>query len=346
MRGRKQATTSLRQTAVTIRDVAREARVALGTASRVFSGASGVRPETRQRVLEVAERLGFRPNPTARALARGRSNTLGVLVPFFFTRQNYIETVRGIQAGIAEHDYSLVVYSVERPEQVRTQLAALNRSGRIDGLIVVSLDGGLIDDDSMPDAFPVLCVDSLRQGLSALLPDHESGVYQATRHLLQHGHTSIAFVDRPQDPVSHASSPARRLGYLRALDEAGIAPYEAWMVTEDYTAEGGYTSARRLLDIARPPTAFVCASDLQAIGVLRAARELRLRVGQDVAVFGYNDVGIAEYLGLSTVHIPSFRLGREAVADLLSRLDGAEPQPEVRYVEPRLVVRNSCGCGE
>jgi DNA-binding LacI/PurR family transcriptional regulator len=346
MSPRELKTTSLRHSAITIRDVAREAHVALGTASRVLTGAPNVRPETRSRVLAVAERLGYRPNPMARALAKGKTNTLGVLAPFFFTRQNYVETVRGIQAGIAEYDYSLVIYSVDRPEQVRTHLSTLGRGPRIDGLIVVALDASLLGDDVLPKSFPTLCVDTLRGGLPSLLPHHEHGGYYATRHLIGHGHTEIAFVDRPQDPVSHASSAARRLGFMQAYDEAGLTPRASTMVIEDYTAEGGYVSARRLLDLSTPPTAFVCASDLQAIGVMRAARELGLRVGSDIAIVGYNDVGIAEYLGLSTVHVPSFEIGREAVGELLAILDGSSADREPRYIEPRLVARTSCGCGE
>jgi DNA-binding LacI/PurR family transcriptional regulator len=338
---------SLRQNAVTIRDVAREAHVAVGTASRVLTGSPRVRQETRERVLAVAERLGYRPNPTARALAKGKTNTLGVLVPFFFTRQNHVEIVRGIQAGIAEYDYSLVIHSVERPEQARAQFATLIRSGRVDGLVVVSLDGNVIDHDTVHASFPILYVDSVHEGLPALVPNHEHGAYLATHHLIQvHAHESIAFVDRPQDPVSQAHSAARRLGFLAAFREHRLEPNPHAMVIEDYTAEGGYAAARRLLDLPSPPTAFVCASDLQAIGVMRAARELSLRVGHDLGIVGYNDVLIAEYLGLSTVHVPSFQIGRDAVGTLLVLMDGQQQETSVRYIEPRLVTRTSCGCGE
>ena len=298
-------------------------------------------------MLAVAERLGYRPNPTARALARGKSNTLGVLVPFFFTRQNYVEIVRGIQAGVAEYDYSLVIYSVDRAEQARSQFAALAKSGRVDGLIIVSLDASVIDHEAVDSRLPVLYVDSARGGLPALVPDHEGATLAATRHLIEvHGHESIAFIDRPQDPVSQAHSASRRLGFLAAHRAARLKPNPHAMVTEDYTAEGGYAAARRLLDLPSPPTAFVCASDLQAIGLMRAARELGLRIGRDLAVIGYNDVLIAEYLGLSTVHVPSFQMGREAVAVLLSMLDGKPADVRVKYVESRLVTRTSCGCGE
>jgi DNA-binding LacI/PurR family transcriptional regulator len=347
MKRQPQGSISLQQSAVTIRDVAREANVAVATASRVLTGSPKVRPETRERVLAVAERLGYRPNPTARALARGKTNTLGVLVPFFFTRQNYVEIVRGIQAGISEYDYSLVIHSVERPEQARSQFASLAKAGRVDGLIIVSLDGSVIDHEAIESPIPVLYVDSNREGLPALVPDHERATHLATLHLIEvHGHKNIAFIDRPQDPVSQAHSAARRLGFLAAFRAASLEPNPHAMVTEDYTAEGGYAAARRLLDLSSPPTAFVCASDLQAIGVMRAARELGLKVGHDLGIVGYNDVLIAEYLSLSTVHVPSFQLGRDAVSTLLSMLDDRQPDVQVRYIESRLVTRTSCGCGE
>ena len=337
--------TYLRQSAVTIRDVARGAKVAVGTASRVFSGSPRVSPETRERVLAVAESLGYRPNPTARALARGKTNTIGVLVPFFFTRQNHVEIVRGIQAGIADYEYSLAIHSVERQEQARAQSAEFIRSGRVDGLIIVSMAASVVGDEVRERSLPMLCVDTVVPGLPALVPDHEKGAYLATKHLLdEHQHRGIAFIDRPQDPVSHAHSHARERGFRKAHEEAGRQPDPQVIVLEEYTPEGGYRAARRLLDLPVPPTAFVCASDLQAIGVIRAARELNLRVGRDVAIVGYNDVMIAEYLGLSTVHIPSFRIGRDAVAALLA-LD-VNVEASLTYVEPRLVMRTSCGCGE
>jgi DNA-binding LacI/PurR family transcriptional regulator len=336
-------TTYLRQSAPTIRDVAREANVAVGTASRVLTGSPRVTAETRERVLAVAARLGYRANPTARALARGKTNALGVLVPFFFTRQNHVEIVRGIQAGISEFDHSLAVHSVETPEQARTQFAAFNRPGRVDGLIVVSLAADLIEAEPRNDALPILCVDTVVPGLPSISPDHEKGTYLATSHLIEaHAHRAIAFIDRPQDPVSHAISPARHAGFVGAHEDAGLAVRPDLVVIEDYTSEGGYRAARRLLDIPEAPSAFVCASDLQAIGVLKAARELNLRVGRDLAIVGYNDVLIAEYLGLTTVHVPSFQIGREAVAQLLAQTG----EDASNLVAPRLVMRTSCGCGE
>jgi LacI family transcriptional regulator len=347
MEGVPPRSTYLRQSAVTIRDVAREANVALGTASRVFSGSPRVSPETRERVLAVAERLGYQPNPTARALARGRTNTLGVIVPFFFTRQNHIEIVRGVQAGIADYDYSLAIHSIERPEQARAQFRAFTRAGRVDGLLIVSLAASLIADDLEEVSLPMLCVDTVVPGLASLTPDHEMGAYLGTRHLIDvHKHKVIAFVDRPQDRVSHANSPERERGFRRAHEEAGLAPDAQVMVLEEYTPDGGYRAARRLLDLQTPPSAFVCASDLQAIGVMRAARELGLRVGRDIAIVGYNDALIAEYLGLSTIHIPSFQIGRDAVSALLAMAEGRAAAPVVDHLVPRLVTRTSCGCGE
>jgi DNA-binding LacI/PurR family transcriptional regulator len=340
-------TTYLRQGAPTIRDVAKEANVALGTASRVLTGSPRVKPQTRERVLEVAARLGYRPNPTARALARGKTNTIGVLVPFFFTRQNHVEVVRGVQAGISEFDYSLAIHSVETPEQARAQFASFNGRGRIDGLIIVSLDANVIVDEPRNEDLPILCVDTSVPGLPGFSPDHEKGSFLATNHLIDvHGHRALAFVDRPQDSVSHAISPARHQGFLRAHRRASLPVRPELTVVEDYTPDGGYRAARRLLDLPAPPTAIVCASDLQAIGVLRAARELNLSVGRDLAIVGYNDVIISEYLGLTTVHVPSFEIGRAAVATLLALAAGEQHQDSPSLVEPRLVLRTSCGCGE
>jgi len=327
----------------TIRDVAREAGVGLGTASRVLSESRHVRPETRQRVLEAVERLGFRPSRMAQGLARGRTQTLGVLVPFF-TKHYFLEILRGVERSAFTYDYSLIVYNVERREQALAHLDFLGKTRRVDGLIVIALTDRLIAEAyaEMP-AFPVIGVDTKIEGAPSLLPDHEKGMYLAVRHLARLGHQRIALIDRHQDPVSGVVSQERQRGYMNACQEMGLSVPDAYRVVTEYSQKGGYSAARRLLARRQAPTALVCASDLQAIGAMLAAQERGLRVGDDVAVTGYHDVELAQYVGLTTVRVPASDMGTAAVSLLIEMFAGRSPERDVTRFAPRLIVRRSSG---
>lgn len=329
---------------VTIRDVARDAGVGVGTVSRVLTGSGPVAAATRSRVVETVERLQFRPSPAARRLATGRTMTLGAMVPFF-TKHYYLEILRGVEQAASASDYSLAIYNVERPEQAREHLAFLRGTRRVDGLIVIALSGSLIQE-SFPDGFPfpITCVDSpCPDGCTSITVDHERGMYLAVTHLASRCHRVVALIDRPQDPVSGELSQERRDGYRKACEEANIRIREDLIVVSEYSEEGGYEAAGALLDLPDPPTALACASDLQAIGAIRAVRARGLELGFDVAITGYHDVDLAQYVGLTTVRLPALRMGMAAVFDLIAQIDGPESEKTHAAPPPELIVRESCG---
>jgi LacI family transcriptional regulator len=334
---------SMPQRNPTIRDVAREAGVGLGTASRAVSDSSHIRPETRQRVLEAVERLGFRPSRMAQGLARGKTQTLGVLVPFF-TKHYFLEILRAVERSAFSHDYSLIVYNVERREQALAHLDFLDKTRRVDGLVVIALTDRIITEAyaEMP-SFPVIGVDTRIEGAPSLLPDHEKGMYLVVRHLAHLGHQRIALIDRHQDPVSGVASQERQRGYMKACQEAGLSVPDAYLLVADYSQKGGHDAARRLLALRDSPTALVCASDMQAIGATRAAQERGLRVGEDISITGYHVVELAQYVGLTTVRVPASDMGTAAVSLLVEILDGHPLEREVVRFSPRLVVRQSSG---
>jgi len=324
----------------TIRDVAREADVGVGTASRVLSGSPHVSVPTRQRVLDAVERLGFLSSLMARGLVKGQTQTLGVLVPFF-AKHYFLEILRGVEQSASSSDYSLIIYNVEHREQAQAHLVFLARTRRVDGLLVIALSGRLISA-AYPGrlALPIVCIDTRVPGAINLSVDHKEGMYLAVQHLIKLGHKSIALIDRPQDPVSGTRSRARQKGYGKAHREAGLPVSDSLVVVADYSQEGGYEAASKMLDLQQPPTAFACGSDLQAIGVLQAVRERGLRVPADVAATGYHDVEPAQWVGLTTVRVPAFEMGRAAVAALLETLAGRPGQPPAPF-RPELVVRET-----
>ncbi len=195
----------------TIRDVARQAGVGLGTVSRVLNDSPHVSQATRQRVLAVIEKLNFSPNPVARRLSLGKSLTIGVVAPFF-TRPAFVERLRGIEHACAPTQYDLAVYNVERPERGSALLRELAQHMRVDGLIVISLPPSQDELDLLKGSGVTTVLidvgDPPREEVSRVQIDDVAGGRQATEHLIQLGHRRIGFIgDRFKNPSS-ASSPA------------------------------------------------------------------------------------------------------------------------------------------
>ena len=328
---------------VTIQDVAREAGVGVGTASRALSGNPHVADDTRAHVQSVAEQLGFRPSRIARAFSRGRTQTLEVLVPLV-TQHFYVEVLRGIEEALDATEYSLLIRSIERRTDRERVLRGAELRGRVDGALMVSLNPtrGLIGRVAEA-ALPLVLVDAEHPRLASVGVDHAAAAAAAVRHLLDLGHRRIALVDHPEDPFAPVYPYARHCGYRAGLSDAGIKPRPDYERVTDFSPEAGAAALRDLLALRNPPTAVFAGSDSQAIGVLEAARRAGRRVPEDVAVVGYNDIEVAAYLGLTTVHIPMREMGRCGVELLLQAIDHPEAPPERVVLPAELVIRTTSG---
>lgn len=330
---------------ITIRDVAQKAGVGLGTVSRVINNSPLVSNGTRQRVLEAIAELDFMPNPSARRLSLGKALTIAVVVPFF-TRPSYVERLRGVENALSESEYDLIIFNVETPERRDACFRDVPRRERTDGVLILSLSpldrdvGYLLKAD-----VPVVLVDAHHLSLKTfnrVVADDAQGGRMATQHLIDLGHRRIGFIsDLIEEPFNFTSSRNRLQGYREALQAAGI-PFR-----HEYHSQGehGRYEARRLaagmLALPERPTAIFTTSDTQAMGVLEAARDARLRVPEDLSIIGYDDIEVAEYLGLTTIRQLLFESGARGVKLLLDALEdpGADPVCEVLSTE--LIVRNT-----
>lgn len=326
----------------TIRDVAKQAGVGLGTVSRVLNQSPLVSNETRQRVLQVIEDLGYTPSRAARSLSLGKTLTISTVAPFF-TRPSVVERLRGIEAALNGSAYNLVVFNVESVERRDACLHELPRRERSDGVLIVSL---VLDDAEIfrlrDTGTPVVLIDRQHHRLPSVSIDDSYGGYLATRHLIELGHRRIAFLgDTHDDLLNFTSSVDRLKGYQRALDEAGLIYREAYDARGPHGRAEAHRLARILLDLEDPPTAIFAASDTQAMGVLEAARDTGRSVPHDLSVIGFDDIDVAEYLNLTTVRQPLFATGVRGVESLLSLIAGQSlgQQSEVMPIE--LVVRGT-----
>jgi DNA-binding LacI/PurR family transcriptional regulator len=319
----------------TIRDVARHAGVSVATVSRVLNDSPLVVEPTRARVRAAVEALGYRLNATARNLSVGRVHAIGVVVPFL-TAPSVVERLRGVVERLGRCGYDLLLSDVEAPAQRADAMRDLGRRDRVAGLLVISLP---VADDEVSslerEQLPAVLVDVAHSRLPSVVIDNVGGGRLAAEHLLAKGHRRIAFIG--DEPSGFTSSAERRRGFRAALARAGVEPVERLGPHGRAEAEA---LAESLLRLPEPPSAIFAASDLQAVGVLKAAERLGARVPQDVAVIGFDDVELAEIVGLTTIRQPLREGGALAAELLLAAIeDGAcepvEERQELSVVERR-----------
>jgi DNA-binding LacI/PurR family transcriptional regulator len=321
-----------RDRAPTIRDVARYAKVGVGTVSRVLNDSPLVSDDARRRVHRTIDELGFRRSSTARSLSLGRTQMIGVVAPFF-TSNSVLERLRGVVGQLRDHgDYDLVLFDVETLAQRADAFRSFARIDRVDGLLVMSLRPTDEEVESLRrEGLPVVLVDVVHPALPRVVIDDVLGGRMATEHLLAKGHTRIGFVGDESSPFGFTSSERRRQGMARALRRAGITRNGALEERAPHGREQARESAERLLRVPDPPTAIFAASDMQAMGVLEAARAKGLRVPEDLAVIGFDDIEMAEVLGLTTVRQPLRETGARGIELLLAAIEaaGADPTEEL-----------------
>ena len=324
----------------TMRDVARMAGVSHQTVSRVINGSEDVLPETRTLVQEAIEKIGYRPSAIARSMASGLTHTFACISPNL-TDYTFASVIEGAEIEARQHDYFILSTSAGDPKTFHTLVDVLVGHRRVDGLIVIN---PYADDrfKYVPKNFPVVFVGarSHDQNICSISLDDEKVAYDATHHLISLGHSRIALVT---GPMEEDCSQDRTKGYRRALQEAGLPFDESVVIEGDWAASSGQNGLISLYERGLTPTAVFAQNDRMALGVLRAARDLNLRVPSQLAVIGVDDMPLSSYFDppLSTMRQDMPKIGREAARVLL---DIIQKKPltscEVK-LSAQLVVRQS-----
>jgi DNA-binding LacI/PurR family transcriptional regulator len=271
-------------------------------------------------------------------LSLGRSQAIGVVAPFF-TTPSVVERLRGVVERLAWQGYDLLLFDIEVPEQRADAFSDFARRDRVDGLLVISLPLSDREVESLlRGELPVVLVDVGHPRLPHVVIDDVRGGQLATEHLLAKGHRRIGFVgDQPTNPFGFTSSEDRRRGFRRALRQAGIEPEPGLEERGPHGRDEARALAEALLRRDAPPSAIFAASDVQAIGVVQAAESVGLRVPQDLAVIGFDDIDMAEVLGLTTVRQPLRKSGARGVELLLAQLEDGDLGP-IEELEPLVVI--------
>jgi DNA-binding LacI/PurR family transcriptional regulator len=321
-----------------ISDVAALAGVGKATVSRVLNGHVHVRPATRERVLEAIRALDYRPSATARNLAHGRTMVVVVIVPFF-TNPSVVERVRGIVEALGRSPYDMMLFDLESEERQHRAFQLLDRS---DGLLIVSTRPSEPDVELLRSGHvPCVLVDGHHASLPSVMIDDVAGGELATQHLIELGHRRIALIGDTPPEFRFGWNRDRTVGYEKALAAARL-PIRRELIREGTRSR--HRAARITEDLLRlpeRPTAIFAASDTQALGALEAARELGVKVPEELSVVGFDDIDIASYAGLTTVRQPLFESGRRGAELLLHALEGHPHPPGVETLPLELVVRGT-----
>lgn len=321
----------------TIYDVAQQAGVSISTVSRVLNAPEKVNESTRVHVLEVIDQLGFVPKAEARARARKDTRRIGVITPFF-TAPSFVQRLRGVAAALQQSNYELVIYTVDSAERLRSYLERLPVTQSIDGLIILSLQfSNHFAQRLVEYELETVLVEYPHNILNSVEIDDVAGGRIAGRFLTEKGHTRLGFVGDTDIPEFGIHPITQRLfGFRQHLREAGIELDQKNILLSPYNVESTYRKALQYLDRPDRPTAVFAATDLQAISILKAARELGLHVPSDLAVLGFDDLDVAEYVGLSTINQHLDESGRIAGELLLTRM--ADSTRPVQHIQLPLVI--------
>lgn len=323
-----------------IRDVARLAGVSYQTVSRVLNDSPSLRPETRQRVLDVIDEIGYRPNQAARALVTSKSQSIGVLIATRAATYGVQTMMFAIEAAARDAGYGITVATTPSDDQsVRNAIEQIVGQA-VEAVVVVAPQVRVFDMlAEVRLRIPCVLLDSTRrdQGRSIAVDQFE-GARLATRHLIGLGHRRIVHLAGPRDWIE---AEERMQGYLREISDADLIIDPP--ILGDWTADFGYLAGRELVN-RHDFTAVFCSSDLMALGLLHAFREGGVRVPGDISVIGFDDVPEAAHYWppLTTIRQDFAEVGRRAVGLILSELAGGDhvPAPPIR---PQLVLRSSTG---
>ena len=334
---------------VTIRDVAKRAAVGVGTVSRVINNSPNVRATTRQRVQDAINELGWHSNSIARQLSSGRTMMIGAIVPTF-TRPSFVERLRGVVQIFSESDYDLTLFSVDTPEQ-RNKYFSKPFDDRVDGLVIISLPP---DDEEAPrivnPRMPAVLIDGLHASINSFYIDDIEGGFAATQHLISLGHQKIAYIsDYIEDVhnldilIGNSAMRNRYIGHRQALGNAKITFNPTWHKQVIHGREQAKQAALELLQMEVRPTAIFAASDTQAIGVMQAAQQIGLSIPDDLSIIGFDDIEVAQYMNLTTIHQPLYQSGADGARLLLDILQGKQQplQPAQYRLPTKLVVRQT-----
>lgn len=326
----------------TIHEVAKKAKVSSTTVSHVINNTRYVSPILRERVERAMSELNYKPNALARSLRLGQTHTLGLILPDS-ANPFFAEIGHAIEAAAFERGYSVILCNTENDQTKELLYTEVLENKQVDGMIFVATGG---NQDALSSivhkGLPLVVVDREMGGLgldTVTTTNYQGGLI-ATQHLIDLGHKIIGCVTGPSDITPSAE---RVNGYCDALDNARLNSPENMIVRGDFHAPSGFAAATQLFQQQPRPTALFVCNDMMAIGALQAAAKLGLRVPDDAAIVGFDNIELATYTipPLTTISQPKQQIGQTAIQLILGRMSDPSLSPRHEVLETRLVIRES-----
>lgn len=325
---------------VSIFDVAKKSGLSVVTVSRVLNNSTSVRQKNKEKVLQAMKDLDYHPNASARSLASGKTGIIGLtLTTLHDTVLDAV--VKEINDCLAEQGYFLAL-SISAGDEDSFQ-RSMFQEDRVDGVILLSpMNADVYVMELKKRKIPFVILDNQQRNPSvpSVVVNNFKGGYDATKHLIDLGHTEIAHISGPEP---YLSSRDRERGYLFALEEAGLTPFHIEQGT--FGIPSGYSIAMRWIQSGRLPTAVFAADDFIALGVMDAFKNERIRIPEDVSIVGFDDQIYAEEFRptLTTIRQPFEKIGRQGVDILLKLIKDPSKRNVTMEFDPALIVRESTG---
>lgn len=331
---------------ITIAEIAKLAEVSQATVSRVVNGYAHVRPEVRERVQRVIAETGFQPHHVARLLASNRSNMIGLVIPSgpqtIFIDPYFLALTEGVSKAANQNKLTLALFIAHSIDEGLDSITNIINNGMLDGLVMTAdrKDDGLIPP-LIAAGLPFVMIGEI-EGMDQLHyidSDNLEGGYMATKHLIDLGYQRIGTIVSGENK----SGDDRFKGYAKALQEAGMSVDEKLVYQGNYSLNSAYIGMKEILP-AKPDAMFV-SSDTMSLGAMRAIREAGLRVPDDIAIVGYDDLppALQAEPPLTTIRQPIAETGRLAVETLLNIINKTPQEPIQIVLSNELIVRESCG---
>ncbi|MDL4913176.1 MAG: DNA-binding transcriptional regulator CytR [Enterobacterales bacterium endosymbiont of Blomia tropicalis] len=330
------------QPATTMKDVAEKAGVSTATVSRALMNPEKVSAATRQKVERAVVAVGYAPHGLSRNGRRGETQTILIIVPDicdpFFS-----EIIRGVEVTAAQEGYLVLIGDCAHQNQQEKTFMNMMLARQVDGMVLLGsqlpFDASVDEQRNLP---PMVMANEFapEMALPTVHIDNLTASFEAVNHLLQLGHTQIACIAGPETmPLCQY----RLQGYLQAMRRSGLAIDPTYIVRGNFTFEAGVAALKQLLALPQPPRALFCHSDIIALGAIKQAKRMGLRVPEDLSVVGFADIELSRYCEppLTTVTQPRYQIGREAMLLLLDELQGRRVNNGSRLLDAELAVRGS-----
>jgi LacI family transcriptional regulator len=330
---------------MSIKKLAEHLGISKSTVSRALNGYSDVSPDTRNKVLQAAQEIGYKANPTAKRLASGKSRNVGIILPAnsrMFISPAFSKVLAGSSEFLAKHDYQLIVTTISEWQDEQQVYLDFITSGLVDGLFIVRTRSNDQRISILQEhQFPYVCLgfDNGFINDSFVDVDNKQAFYELTKRQIELGHSHIAFLDAP---IELTLSQARKQGYLKAMHEAHLTIDERWLLNGELNEGDAMKMTKEIMSLAKRPTSILCADDTMALGTIAACEELGYQPGVDVAIAGYGDYEHSRYTNpsITSLKYDTHAVGEEMAKLMLNKLENKKFNIQ-NWFKAEIIVRQS-----